>query len=79
MPTRYIQRFLCENYEVSLYNYDCKGCPEGNVRLLQGITSDEGRVEICLNNTWGTVCDDGWGKEDAKVVCQQLGFSSAGI
>ena len=53
-------------------------CTEGDVRLLQGNTLLEGRVEICQDNVWGTVCDDGWGNVDAGVVCRQLGLSSAG-
>ena len=54
------------------------GCPEGDVRLLEGSTRLEGRVEVCRNGAWGTVCDDGWGKADATVVCRQLDFSVAG-
>lgn len=53
-------------------------CNEGDVRLLGGSAASEGRVEICQNNVWGTVCDDGWGNLDARVVCRQLGFPMAG-
>ena len=53
-------------------------CQDGNVRLRNGQSPTEGRVEICFNNQWGTVCDDLWSTSDGNVVCRQLGFSPNG-
>ena len=36
-------------------------------------------MEICLNDEWGTVCDQMWDEIDAGVVCRQLGLNLAGV
>ena len=52
-------------------------CTQGAIRL-QGGNANQGRVEVCNNNIWGTVCDDAWDNTDARVTCLQLGLPSSG-
>ena len=44
------------------------------VRLSNGTTNNEGRVEININGHWGTICDVYWDTYDASVICRQLGY-----
>ena len=49
-------------------------CSNGAVRLTGGSNQYEGRVELCVNGVWGSVCDSGWDNREASTVCRQLGY-----
>ena len=46
--------------------------------LFGGNSSTEGQVGVCINNTYGIICDDFWDEPDAQVVCRQLGLDTTG-
>ena len=52
-------------------------CTNGDIRLQDGLTPVEGRVEVCSNSQWGSVCEDSWDVTDANVACRQLGLGTA--
>ena len=51
------------------------GCEGNAIQLVGGQNKLEGRVEVCQDGQWKTVCNDGWNDEEAQVVCRQLGFA----
>ena len=53
-------------------------CEDGDVRLVDGNTQYEGRVEVCINQVWGTVCSSMWGTFSSNVACKQLGHMELG-
>ena len=48
------------------------GCNNGAVRLVNSTIEHEGRVEVCADGVWGTVC--GVDSNDAYVICTTLGY-----
>ena len=45
------------------------------VRLVDGASENQGRLEVQISGLWGTVCDNFWDYPDADITCRQLGFS----
>lgn len=69
-----------ETYEIDTEKYDAETEiiqiePKLPIRLLGGTTETEGRLQIKINEEWGTVCNYGWTMKNAALVCQQLGFA----
>ena len=60
-------------------------CEDSDVRLVGGSTQYEGRLEVCINQVWGTVCSSGswwWSwyyyNYNGNVICRQLGHMELG-
>ena len=62
--------------------FSATNCSDGAVRLVGGSTEYEGRLEICINKIWRTVCSSNSyyrNRQTSRVVCRQLGHQGLGI
>ena len=58
--------FLIHHFKIPLTTAPCE---DGEVRLMEGETEWEGRLEVCLSQRWGSVssrASDGWPADNAQ-------------
>ena len=75
-----------QNASVTIGDMTCKGpkkCPVGTfpfpscdkkIRLGGSSSPNEGYIEIYHNSEWKGVCEHGFDKADADVICNMLGY-----
>ena len=51
---------------------------KNDLKLVGGASENEGRLEVCFDQRWGTINGDGWTHTDTQVACKQLGYSTSG-
>lgn len=78
-----VYQYTCKAHHDLAITFPPSGCADGQVRLMNqsepvSNATGEGRVEVCIDNTYTTVCDDHWDILDARVVCKQLRYTSDG-
>ena len=69
---------LYHNPIFSLYVFiaidtEASNCTTGEMRLVGNDNGNEGRLEVCVNGAWGTVCSDKFDLLDVAVACEALG------
>ena len=55
-------------------------CSEGEVKLVGGSDDGDisGRVEMCVNEEWRSICSLGWSAQNTEVLCRELGYATRG-
>ncbi len=53
-------------------------CSNADVRLVAVGNPVEGRLEVCYDGVWGTICNRNFNLLDARVACRSLGYTRSG-
>ncbi len=69
----------CSHFEDVAVICDTACTYNGQARLVGGTDETNGRLEVCMNSNWGTVCDDSFDNNDAAVVCRQLNLPTGSM
>ena len=62
-------------HNIAVPSTEIGNCTTGAIRLGNGTNDYEGRVEICINNAWGTICNNRFSTSDTRVICRDLGYT----
>ena len=70
----YYRRIFYILYLLIDSNIPNSNCTDYDVQLVDGPGLNEGRVLICINGVWGTLCNSYIDYNDARVICLELGY-----
>ena len=54
-------------------------CNEGDLRLTGSDMANEGNLEICQLDMWGSICNTEWSEANSNVACKELGFTAGNL
>ncbi|XP_052821548.1 deleted in malignant brain tumors 1 protein [Octopus bimaculoides] len=78
-----MKKNICLLCTLLLFLFKRDNCQVTNVKIVpfetNGLNTIKGRVEIFHNNSWGSICDDGFDNTNAYVVCKSLNYKSGKI
>ena len=66
---------VTEQYIIYTNAVNEERCTRGALRLTNGEFPNEGRLEVCIENHWGSICSDMFDEREVNVSCRQLGFT----
>ena len=61
-------------FPITDLNVTHSNCTDYDVQLVDGPSLSEGKLLICINGVWGTLCNSGIDYIDAGVICLDLGY-----